>query len=171
MILILTVLAVCLSCTAVSAAGAEPAEKLAVQVSVTGGKASVLTDGNENNYTTIPGGGSVTVTAEEGIASLYVIFDRIYGPWTLSDGAGSAPCGENGFLHEYIDVAEAFGRAPETVTLSFPEGNCSMAEIFSSMFLTRPGEQGIIETAGTAGRSGGRKINIERWKNIWMLPV
>ena len=129
MILILVLLAGCSACITARAEVPVTAEELNVRITVTGGNSSVLTDGKEVSYTVVPDGGSVTVTAEGGISSLYVIFDRIYGEWTLSDGAGSAVCGENGFLHEYVDVAGIFGAAPEAVTLTFSEGDCYLAEI------------------------------------------
>ena len=50
--LILAVLAVCF--IPAYAQGPAPAEELTVRISVTGGKASVLTDGRENSYTAIP---------------------------------------------------------------------------------------------------------------------
>ena len=103
----LAALVACFLCIALcpwASAQAEPprAEELtaSAKISATGGTTSVLTDGRESSYTTIPGGGSVTVTAGEGISSLYVLFDRIYGPWSLSAGSAEVTCGENGFLHE-----------------------------------------------------------------------
>ena len=129
MILISAVLAACFACVPARAEERAPAEELTVQVSAAGGNAAVLTDGKESSYTTVPGGGSVRLTAEEGISSLYVIFDRVYGEWTLSGGGSEAVCGENGFLHEYVDVEGLFGGAPQAVTLTFPESDCSLAEI------------------------------------------
>lgn len=112
------------------AKGEEASELTASSVlELTGGKVSSLTDGAEKSYTTIPSGGALTITAKEGIGSLYLIFDRIYGEWTLTEGEADVFCGQNDFLHEYIDVAAQFGHAPTTVTLRFENGDCALSEV------------------------------------------
>lgn len=91
--------------------------------------AAVLTDGDETTYTKIADGGSVKITSDEGMASLYIIFDRIYGEWTLSDGMTEVVCGQNFFLHEYVDVAELFGYLPMSLTLTFSGHDCRLSEL------------------------------------------
>ena len=93
---------------------------------------SVLSDGNERSYTAAQYGGSVTITRDGGISFLYVVFDRIPESWTLTDvsGGAQAVCGENSFLHEYVDVSSRLGNKPETVRLDFPAGT-SIAEIYA----------------------------------------
>ena len=95
-------------------------------------KPSVLSDGNERSYTATESGGSVTVTREGGISFLYIVFDRIPESWTLTDLSNGvqAACGENSFLHEYVDVSSKLGNAPETVRLDFPAGT-SIDEIYA----------------------------------------
>ena len=93
---------------------------------------SVLSDGNDRTYTTAAYGGSVTITREGGISFLYIVFDCIPGQWTLADSSGSAQsvCGENSYLHEYVDVSSKLGSTPETVRLDFPAGT-SIDEIYA----------------------------------------
>ena len=93
---------------------------------------SVLSDGNERSYTVTEYGGSVTITREGGISFLYIVFDRIPESWTLTDPAGGAQavCGENSFLHEYVDVSSRLGNTPEAVRLDFPAGT-SIDEIYA----------------------------------------
>ena len=62
-----------------------------------------LFDGKRNTYTAAKTGGQVTVTCPGGAGGLYIEFDRLPQPWTLSNGETSVPCGEKGFLHEYVD--------------------------------------------------------------------
>lgn len=107
----------------------ETAEELTAAVIECDGRGSVLTDGSETTYTTISAGGSVTVISEEEISSLYIIFDRIYGEWTLSDGMSDVVCGKDLFLHEYIDLEEAFGYLPTSLTLTFPGDDCNLSEL------------------------------------------
>lgn len=109
---------------------AEAAELTAsADIACSSGSSAILTDGREETYANLPAGAAVTITSEAEISSLYVIFDRIYGAWTLSDGTADITCGENGYLHEYIDVAERFGHAPNTLTLTFAERDCSLSEV------------------------------------------
>ena len=93
---------------------------------------SVLSDGNERSHTAADSGGSVTITRNDGISFLYIVFDRIPEQWTLTDVSGDkqAICGENAFLHEYVDVSSKLGGTPETVRLDFPAGT-SIDEIYA----------------------------------------
>ena len=90
---------------------------------------AVLTDGDETTYTTIADGDSVTIKSDTEISSLYIIFDRVYGEWTLSDGAVDVVCGNDDFLHEYIDAAEIFDSLPKTLTLTFSGHDCLLSEL------------------------------------------
>lgn len=94
----------------------------------------LLSDGNERTHTAANDdeGGSVTVTREDGISFLYIVFDRIPEEWTLSDISGDtqAVCGENSYLHEYVNVEEKLGDTPESVRLDFPAGT-SIDEIYA----------------------------------------
>ena len=90
-----------------------------------------LFDGSRSTYTTISDGASVSVSRVDGIASLYIEFDRIPQAWTLTDPASGAAitCGRNAFLHEFVDVSTLFDALPETLTLTFPEGTV-IADIY-----------------------------------------
>lgn len=105
------------------------ARELTAQAVIDCADSAVLTDGDETTYTKLVDGSSVVITSDEGISSLYVIFDRIYGQWTLSDGLTDAVCGKNGFLHEYVDAAELFGYSPTSLTLTFSGHDCSLSEL------------------------------------------
>ena len=107
----------------------EKAQELTAQAVIECTNSAVLTDGDETTHTKIADGGSVTITSDTGISSLYVIFDRIYGQWTLSDGITDTVCGEDGFLHEYIDAAELFGYPPTSLTMTFSGHDCSLSEL------------------------------------------
>lgn len=91
----------------------------------------LMNDGNERTYSTSWGESSVTVTRDDGINSLYVVFDRLPPEWVLTDlsNGNTAICGKNTFLHEFVNVAELFGYAPTSVKLSFDTG-VSIAEIY-----------------------------------------
>ncbi|MDD6199763.1 MAG: PIG-L family deacetylase [Firmicutes bacterium] len=90
-----------------------------------------LTDGNIDTYRSSSGSASLTLTNGTGMAGLYLLFDREYGVYTVTDnGSGkSITAGEGGFLHEFLDLAAAFGTAPTSVTLDFSNGSVRLSEI------------------------------------------
>ena len=110
---------------------------------------TMLTDGDTVNPATVSEGGTITVTCDGGIGALYIIFDKIPGEWTLKEPSGesSITCGENFFLHEFIDIASWLPSIPEELTLTFPNG-ATIAEIY-------------IFTAGT----------IPDWVQRWEVPL
>lgn len=111
-------------------ASAQEAQYLGSKVSAEGFGASYnLADGDERTYTTADSG-SITITNNEGINSLYVVFNRIPSQWELSGGESTVVCGENAFLHEFVDVKERFGDAPSEITLTFSE-YVSIAEVYA----------------------------------------
>lgn len=119
--------------TSISVLAAEvsgEAEELTDRATIQCVNSAILTDGDEATYTKIAAGDSVTISLDEGISSLYIIFDRVYGEWTLSDGVTDVVCGRNDFLHEYIDVTEEFSYSPESLTLTFSEQDCSLSELY-----------------------------------------
>lgn len=91
-----------------------------------------LFDGSRSTYTTIPDGASVSVSRTDGIAALYIEFDRIPQEWNLTNPAtnNAISCGQNGFLHEFVDVASLFDGLPDTLTLTFPKGTV-IADIYA----------------------------------------
>lgn len=109
---------------------AEEAEYDGSELSAEGfGAAYNLTDGDERTYTTADSG-SITVTNDEGIAALYVVFNRLPALWQLSDGENTVTCGEDTFLHEFVDVKERLGGTPTELTLTFPE-YVSICEVYA----------------------------------------
>ncbi len=89
-------------------------------------------DAKRSSYTSCNEKGTVTVSRSDGISSIYIEFDRIPQEWTLTDPATgtSVTCGENAFLHEYVDVAVLFGALPEKLVMEFAEGT-AVSEIYA----------------------------------------
>lgn len=122
---LLTMILVCSVC-----AFAEEARYDGSELSAEGfGAAYNLTDGDERTYTTADSG-SITITNEVGIASLYVVFNRLPALWQLSDGENTVTCGEDTFLHEFVNVKERLGGTPTEITLAFPE-YVSICEVYA----------------------------------------
>lgn len=89
-------------------------------------------DGKESRATSAPTS-SMTLTYEEGIGSLYLVFHMEYGEYTLvnNDTGAEYICGKYEFLHEFIDLVEIFGAAPSSVTLRFENGSVKIDNIYA----------------------------------------
>lgn len=79
-----------------------------------------------------------TVEHEEGVGSIYIIFQDEYGPYTVRDNTTgqSQTVGEGYYLHDFLDLEELFGTAPTSVTVEFANGSAHINEIY----LYTPGE-------------------------------
>ena len=90
-----------------------------------------LTDGNVTSYRTSSGKCSITLMNEAGISSVYLMFDVPYGEYTVENAATGVTftAGKEGFLHEYLDLEDAFDRPVSAVTFHFNQGAVRLSEI------------------------------------------
>ena len=90
-----------------------------------------LADKNIDSYKTSSGNASITLSNPQGIAGLYILFDLEYGSYTITDADSGKQisAGTHGILHEYVDLATAFGYIPTSVTLDFSNGSVRLSEI------------------------------------------
>ena len=81
---------------------------------------------------------SFTAAHEEGIGSIYLIFQLEYGAYTLTnnDTGQTVTVGEEYFLHDFLDMQALFGTAPKSVTVHFPNGRVTLTEVY----IFTPGE-------------------------------
>ncbi len=88
---------------------------------------SFLTDKDEKTYVS---GKDVTLTLEneDGIGSLYLLFDEAVEGYTVTDGNKTLTAG-NGYLHEFLDLSAQLGTAPTSVTLKF-SGKVTLSELY-----------------------------------------
>lgn len=109
-------------------AGAEEAVYTGAEFSAEGfSNSKRLWDGSQTTWGSAKDGGQVTLFRPDGVAGLYLLFDRLPQPWTLN---GDTVCGQEGFLHQYVDVSALLGDTPRQVTLSFPAGT-ALSEIYA----------------------------------------
>ena len=87
-IFITTLLLLCLF--AVSSLAAEASHTGTATETVGVSNPQRLFDGSRSTYTRIPADAAVTLSRPDGIAALYIEFDRIPQEWTLTDAAGAA---------------------------------------------------------------------------------
>ena len=76
-----------------------------------------LTDGKRTTYS--KGQGTISLEKPEGIAHLYIEFDRLPADWSIKAADKEFPV-EGGYLHQYIDVAALCG-SQSKLTLQFPQ--------------------------------------------------
>ena len=135
--LFLLLFAVVCLCASMPGALAAEAEDLSGKKLVTdySGFSSLnrMFDGRTIESTKIRDGGHITLSAEEGVGSVYLVFDREYGAVTVAsrDDGTEKTLEETGFLHVFIDLEELFGYAPKCVTLSFERGEALLNELWA----------------------------------------
>lgn len=102
-------------------------------------KTQNVCDGNRATYTSCADEGVITITNADGIAGIYVEFDRVPAPWTVTNSAtgDSIICGEYAFLHEYTDVSGLGEELPETIVLQFSAGTV-IADVYAFTAGERP---------------------------------
>lgn len=90
-----------------------------------------LKDGNLDQYkSSDKTGATITLTAEEGMGALYLMFDLEFGEYIIRDETGATiTAGHNSYLHEYVDLAKGFGYCPKSVTLEFSGKAVRLSEI------------------------------------------
>ena len=91
-----------------------------------------LTDKNTDKYHTSSIGCTMTLMNDVGIGSVYLIFDEEYGQYTIENvGTGEVvTAGTHGFLHEYVDLYQAFGQAPTVISIHFELRKARLSEIY-----------------------------------------
>ena len=95
------IIAVMLSCGALPA-GAETANYEDTAVYADGfSNPENLNDGSRTTVAHSGAGNRVTLSREDGIAAVYIEFDRVPEPWSVTASVWdeALKCGKNGFLH------------------------------------------------------------------------
>lgn len=108
-----------------------------------------LFDASRTSYAYSYNEGRVTLSREDGIAHIYIEFDRVPEVWTVTDPATqkTVECGTKGFLHEYVNITQLFGEGITELELVFP-GETYIGEIY--------------------GFSAGE---LPQWVQIWQEPL
>lgn len=99
---------------------------------------SALFDGDRVSGRKTGDGACLTLQSPEGFGSAYLIFDREYGAFTVTDEdtGETQTVGQEGFLHTFLDLEALFGHAPQGLTLRFENGPAALLELT----LFTPGE-------------------------------
>ena len=99
--------------------------------SVSFGVTGFLKDQRTDYYVYSYGGADITLENPEGMASVYLRMDTVYGIYTVTDNSTGKvyEAGKNGFIHDFIDLVAAFGTMPTSVTLNFNNGTVAISEL------------------------------------------
>ena len=90
-----------------------------------------LSDGNTTAYYSADGKCSITLMNEIGIGFVYLMFDLEYGEYIIENAANGETItgGTYGFLHEYINLDDAFHGPVTSVTFHFTQDTVRLSEI------------------------------------------
>ena len=90
-----------------------------------------LFNGDQMGFQTCGEGASITLSSEEGIGSVYMIFNVSHEPYAVCnhDSGEEVICGQENFLHDFLNLTELFGTAPASVTISFGEKPVQLSEM------------------------------------------
>ena len=95
-------------------AEAEESEAAAADITLTisdGSGADKLLDASYKTSITLDAGTEITVSSGEEMQGLYIIWDSLVPSWTLRAGGEEYTCGQNGYLHEYVELPEGVTEA------------------------------------------------------------
>ena len=98
--------------------------------STDGSTCADISDGDYFSTEYFDPGTEITLTAEEAIDSLYIVWETIPGEWTLRIDGTDYTFGKEGFLHEYIEIPAA-ERGTQSVTLAVGSSRITIAKISS----------------------------------------
>lgn len=91
---------------------------------------------DSSHYTYIPfdGGETITLTSEQEISSIYILWNKIPGAWTYSADGTDYSGGENNFLHEYI----ALETPVHEIVITIPEDGAEITDLHAFSAGTLP---------------------------------
>ncbi len=104
------------------------AEELSMELELSNnGKKSALTDTSHYTVVEFKEGDTITIKAKDGtpLKGIYITWDSIPKPWSLTTDTGELSCGADGFLHEYVSL-----ETPSSfVVIQIPEGGMRISGI------------------------------------------
>jgi LmbE family N-acetylglucosaminyl deacetylase len=114
-----------------------------VYVSVDGHYSDKLSDYSFYSKHKLNKGAKIEISSYEKMHSLYIIWDKIPGEWTLNIGDEKLTCGKNGFIHEYIELPCGCTR----ISIELTNDGATICDVY-------------VFTYG----------NLPRWVQIWNPP-
>lgn len=82
---------------------------------------AAIYDDDVGSYVQFGYGESVRIKTDTAVSGVYLKFHVKSAAWSISSGEKNIECGQNGFVHEYVDLA-ALDAASTELSLTFPRG-------------------------------------------------
>ncbi len=115
---------------AVFAENGAPAEELtdSLQITFSGGQSvENVTDDSIETFVSVVGGSTVNISCGTPMGGLYIMWNKIPGEWSYTIDGSEHAAGENGFLHEYIELD-----SPTTeITVNIPQDGAQITDIYA----------------------------------------
>lgn len=89
---------------------------------------SNVKDNKESTYITVSNGSNIQIKANENIHGIYIVYELSSKEGILMTNEKIIEIGENGFLHEYININEKIGKTKD-ITISYKE-TVKIADIY-----------------------------------------
>jgi LmbE family N-acetylglucosaminyl deacetylase len=102
-----------------------PAEKISINLATgSGTSASKLLDGSYDTYVSLTADDTITITADQAMYGIYIIWGAPTDEWTLTYNGVTKTFGQHGYIHEYCAIPE--GTTSCTITLAKGERLCDI---------------------------------------------
>lgn len=89
---------------------------------------NILIDNNENTFMKINKNDSIIINSDNDISGIYIIYEKSSQKGNISNNTNESTIGDNGFLHEYIDIDKLIGKSKK-ITIKYEE-NVEIGEIY-----------------------------------------
>lgn len=97
-----------------------------VYIDIDGHYSDKLSDRDYYTKLSLNKGASINITAAEQIYSLYIVWDRIPGEWTLKTNDEIVTGGKNGYIHEYIELSNSSKR----VSIELTNNSATICDVY-----------------------------------------
>ena len=98
------------------------------KISINENEQHKVTDNNENSFIKIDANQEININSEENIYGLYIIYELNSSTGAIKNDIKTNTIGENGFLHEYIDVDKLIGNSKNISV--FYDNEVKISEIY-----------------------------------------
>ena len=80
-----------------------------------------LLDGEYTTYELLSNGDILKISSGTAFTSIYIVWGKIPGSWTLSAAGNSYTLGSNGYLHEFVEIKGFTGAAVKEASVTIPK--------------------------------------------------